>query len=36
MSLYELYIEVEETLKRLEKQIDIVLQYEYEREELNE
>ena len=30
MSLYELYKEVEETLKRLEKQVDIVLQYESE------
>ena len=34
MSLYEFYKEIEETLNRLEKQIDIVLQYE--REESNE
>ena len=28
MTKYELYKEVEETLLRLEKQIDIVIQYE--------
>ena len=36
MTKYELYKEVEETLLRLEKQVDIVIQYEKERDSSEE